>query len=557
MDTRASTPQSDAEFASRLQAEEARAAGGAGADAVISMLNQFAAQAHARNAGLTLNAAALPVVTPRRNGTVAGNRGSWIEAATKTSPAMIIFATLVAMPQLVGIVWVLARTQCQYDDPKAHRNGLDRTCDSPLGIWLVLYAARLVAHLAVLWVLAVGHSMHVRRRVGAAARAEAGEETAASANPAASATQTAAPRQTRRYARVGEDEDEEEEQGVDVEQPAGTGREGDAARDVAVNAAVAANEAALRRTSHGACTTILIYAAGLKGARRSFLAIMTIIFTYFDDNFYIIYTAPLEMLSFAWFFVGILFTAFPKNCDVLCPSLLAACQYIVMFNAVIVLLPCALVVVLGLLFTFVCIPLLSQRHSAMAQRAMRIAMRSMGNMNGFTFEMADGNGRGGGNGRAAYVQLDVVFLFLFLVQSSQCVRMSYLHFFFSLLLLGSFLLSNGATQSAIDTATSVAKWSVSAEDAVAPEEARPHCAVCQEALNEGERVRMLPCQHPFHAACVDDWLTSNASCPVCRADIRVPATPAAAAAAANRQTTTAAAAAAAAAVVVVPPRVVD
>ena len=288
MDTRASTPQSDAEFASRLQAEEARAAGGAGADAVISMLNQFAAQAHARNAGLTLNAAALPVVTPRRNGTVAGNRGSWIEAATKTSPAMIIFATLVAMPQLVGIVWVLARTQCQYDDPKAHRNGLDRTCDSPLGIWLVLYAARLVAHLAVLWVLAVGHSMHVRRRVGAAARAEAGEETAASANPAASATQTAAPRQTRRYARVGEDEDEEEEQGVDVEQPAGTGREGDAARDVAVNAAVAANEAALRRTSHGACTTILIYAAGLKGARRSFLAIMTIIFTYFDDdNFYI------------------------------------------------------------------------------------------------------------------------------------------------------------------------------------------------------------------------------------------------------------------------------
>uniref|UniRef100_A0A0D9WQX5 RING-type E3 ubiquitin transferase n=1 Tax=Leersia perrieri TaxID=77586 RepID=A0A0D9WQX5_9ORYZ len=43
------------------------------------------------------------------------------------------------------------------------------------------------------------------------------------------------------------------------------------------------------------------------------------------------------------------------------------------------------------------------------------------------------------------------------------------------------------------------------------------CAVCLEELGEGAVVRMLPsCKHYFHATCVDVWLLSRASCPVCR-----------------------------------------
>ncbi|KAM0827932.1 hypothetical protein ACQ4PT_067875 [Festuca glaucescens] len=47
------------------------------------------------------------------------------------------------------------------------------------------------------------------------------------------------------------------------------------------------------------------------------------------------------------------------------------------------------------------------------------------------------------------------------------------------------------------------------------------CAVCIEELQEGAVVRMLPsCKHYFHASCVDVWLLSHATCPVCRASPR-------------------------------------
>ncbi|KAL6602794.1 hypothetical protein ACP70R_043155 [Stipagrostis hirtigluma subsp. patula] len=43
------------------------------------------------------------------------------------------------------------------------------------------------------------------------------------------------------------------------------------------------------------------------------------------------------------------------------------------------------------------------------------------------------------------------------------------------------------------------------------------CAVCLDELREGALVRMLPsCKHYFHADCVDVWLLSHATCPVCR-----------------------------------------
>jgi E3 ubiquitin-protein ligase ATL41 len=49
------------------------------------------------------------------------------------------------------------------------------------------------------------------------------------------------------------------------------------------------------------------------------------------------------------------------------------------------------------------------------------------------------------------------------------------------------------------------------------------CTVCLGQLEEGEKVRALPrCQHLFHAGCIDMWLFSHSTCPVCRADAEPP-----------------------------------
>ncbi|CAL4968771.1 unnamed protein product [Urochloa decumbens] len=52
------------------------------------------------------------------------------------------------------------------------------------------------------------------------------------------------------------------------------------------------------------------------------------------------------------------------------------------------------------------------------------------------------------------------------------------------------------------------------------------CAVCLAELEDGEAVRFLPrCGHGFHAECVDTWLASHTTCPLCRLTVAKPDAP--------------------------------
>jgi hypothetical protein len=46
------------------------------------------------------------------------------------------------------------------------------------------------------------------------------------------------------------------------------------------------------------------------------------------------------------------------------------------------------------------------------------------------------------------------------------------------------------------------------------------CCICLEDFCQGEERKSLPCLHGFHSACVNRWLSSNGSCPVCKTSVR-------------------------------------
>ena len=48
------------------------------------------------------------------------------------------------------------------------------------------------------------------------------------------------------------------------------------------------------------------------------------------------------------------------------------------------------------------------------------------------------------------------------------------------------------------------------------------CAVCMQSMQKGERVRLLPCLHPYHIKCIDKWLCIRSNCPLCKREVRVP-----------------------------------
>ncbi|KAH6670126.1 hypothetical protein B0J14DRAFT_111780 [Halenospora varia] len=59
------------------------------------------------------------------------------------------------------------------------------------------------------------------------------------------------------------------------------------------------------------------------------------------------------------------------------------------------------------------------------------------------------------------------------------------------------------------------------EASTADKEGELGCSICTEDFIAGEDVRVLPCNHKYHPACIDPWLLNvSGTCPLCRHDLR-------------------------------------
>lgn len=82
--------------------------------------------------------------------------------------------------------------------------------------------------------------------------------------------------------------------------------------------------------------------------------------------------------------------------------------------------------------------------------------------------------------------------------------------------------SRGATQDMIERNTfphkyrRVRKQPLSEADI---DDSSEKCTICLSEFETDEDVRRLPCMHLFHIDCVDQWLSTNKRCPICRVDI--------------------------------------
>jgi len=47
-----------------------------------------------------------------------------------------------------------------------------------------------------------------------------------------------------------------------------------------------------------------------------------------------------------------------------------------------------------------------------------------------------------------------------------------------------------------------------------------NCVICLEEFKEGDKAKVLECQHKFHPGCLDTWLKQSGTCPMCKLNIR-------------------------------------
>ncbi|CAI6008968.1 unnamed protein product [Closterium sp. NIES-65] len=48
------------------------------------------------------------------------------------------------------------------------------------------------------------------------------------------------------------------------------------------------------------------------------------------------------------------------------------------------------------------------------------------------------------------------------------------------------------------------------------------CTICFDGFKRGDQLRVLPCQHRFHTACIGEWLMKKPLCPLCKRCARPP-----------------------------------
>ncbi len=45
------------------------------------------------------------------------------------------------------------------------------------------------------------------------------------------------------------------------------------------------------------------------------------------------------------------------------------------------------------------------------------------------------------------------------------------------------------------------------------------CSICFEDFENYDNVRILPCKHYYHINCINQWLSKNSNCPICRRNV--------------------------------------
>ncbi|GAB0489497.1 hypothetical protein MMPV_000716 [Pyropia vietnamensis] len=88
------------------------------------------------------------------------------------------------------------------------------------------------------------------------------------------------------------------------------------------------------------------------------------------------------------------------------------------------------------------------------------------------------------------------------------------------------------TPSAVVSVTDGGIVSAAAAGAAEEEEDEATCVICLCEYVTGELVTFLPCRHHFHQRCINEWLVTDKSCPLCKQDIDAGAVAAAASASA-------------------------
>lgn len=46
------------------------------------------------------------------------------------------------------------------------------------------------------------------------------------------------------------------------------------------------------------------------------------------------------------------------------------------------------------------------------------------------------------------------------------------------------------------------------------------CMICMDEFKVGDELRRLPCLHVYHPDCIDKWLKTNPTCPICKSDVK-------------------------------------